>query len=140
MFQIIVLTPHRVLLQAKRSLRKGNDFLHQPNPKQDPSHVPTDGHRSKRNRNSRSHRRWNWQHLYRRCRWIRRNQLFKLQLWLDHRNRRSRWHWSLPMLMSLRRSCIPQRCSRSCRFRRSSRYARSLPLQAYKILILTAKF
>jgi plastocyanin len=59
----------RVLLQTKRSLRKGHDFLHQSNCQQDPSHVPADGHCSKRHRNYSSYCRWfiHRKHIYRRC-------------------------------------------------------------------------
>src|SRR2546421_1783612 len=55
---IMSLTIIRVLLQTKGTLRKGNGLLHQPNSQQDSSHVPTNGHRAKRNRSSCPHRRW----------------------------------------------------------------------------------
>jgi hypothetical protein len=48
----------RVLLPTKRSLRKGNDLLHQPNCRQIPGHVRTDGHRSKWHRSHCSNPKW----------------------------------------------------------------------------------
>jgi len=117
-----ILTRHRVLLQAERSLWEGHDFLHQPHCQQDPSHVSTNGRCSKRYRNYPGHCWWlryrsNVKHCCRRCR-----HFISQQWYSGFRNRNNRRHWSLPMLMSLRRSVIPQRCHSRCRrFRRSSR-------------------